>query len=197
MISKLELYALGIISHKPTHGYELIKFFENIGLETIADIKKASIYKVLKRLEEEGYLTGKYELDSEGPPKKVYSITEEGHEYFRDQIRTFFFEYCPEAREFWLVIRFIENNLTREEFISLLQKKKEQINKHQQMMQKNMNKALKDGIINSFPFYFKPLNKMGKQIFVLQKKTIDVLIKLAHKPENASTFLKAKDSEDN
>jgi len=189
MISKLELYALGIINHKPTHGYDLIRFFENIGLETLADIKKASIYKVLKRLEEEDYLTGKYELDSEGPPKKVYSITTAGREYFRKQIRTFFFEYCPESKEFWLVIRFIENNITKSEFISLMKKKKEQIKKHEEMMKEKKQNAIENGIFKNLPFYFKPLNKMGKQIFAIQIKTIENLIKLANKPENASTFL--------
>lgn len=190
MISKLELYVLGTINHKPSHGYELTKFFENIGLETITHISKPSIYNVLKRLEESGYLEGRYELDSDGPPKKVYSITQEGQQYFREQIRTFFFEYCPEAKEFWLVIRFIENNLTKNEFITLLKKKKKQIINHSEMMKEKKAKAIEDGIFNRLPFYLKPLSKMGKQIFELQKNTIDTLIKLANRPENSSTFIK-------
>lgn len=190
MISKVELYTLGIISHKPMHGYELSNFFDDLGVEVINKMKKSSIYKVLRRLEKADYLTGKYEIESEGHPKKIFSVTKSGKDYFRKQIRTLLLENCPSGREFWMGIKFSHKNFTREEFISILQNKKEKVEKHAKRMLKKKEQAEKRGIIQKFPFYFQPLGRMGKQIHDIQKETIDKLIELARKSENSDTFIK-------
>ena len=74
----LRLVALALIAKAPRHGYELIKLLE----ERTADWYSPSpgiIYPTLTYLEEAGYVTA----STEGA-KKLYSITDAGREYLRD-----------------------------------------------------------------------------------------------------------------
>lgn len=190
MVSTLELYVLGLISHKPMHGYKLAKFFMNIGIEAFFNIKKPSIYKTLSRLEDENYIEGEYKIEESKPPKKVYSITKQGEEYLREKLREFLFDSSTSIIEFWQALRFADNKLTKKEFINLLKTRKKQLEEHEENMKCKKEIAVEKGIIQKLPFYFEPLTEMGKKIHCIQKETIDKLIKLAKKPENSDIFIK-------
>ena len=74
----LRLIALALIAEQPRHGYEIIKLLE----EKTSDWYSPSpgiVYPTLTYLEEAGYVTG----SSEGS-KKLYTITDEGRAYLKD-----------------------------------------------------------------------------------------------------------------
>ena len=74
----LRLIALALIAEEPRHGYEIIKLVE----EKTADWYSPSpgiVYPTLTYLEEAGYVTAA----AEGS-KKLYTITEEGRGYLKD-----------------------------------------------------------------------------------------------------------------
>ena len=74
----LRLVALALIAEAPRHGYEIIKLLE----QKTADWYSPSpgiVYPTLTYLEEAGYVTAA----SEGA-KKLYTITEEGKAYLKD-----------------------------------------------------------------------------------------------------------------
>ncbi|MFI3547030.1 PadR family transcriptional regulator [Mammaliicoccus sciuri] len=69
----LELIVLSIIVKQDQYGYTIIKII----LEYIS-ISEGSVYPILRRLVKNQYLDTYYEPSKEGPPRRYYSITEEG-----------------------------------------------------------------------------------------------------------------------
>jgi PadR family transcriptional regulator PadR len=66
----LELCVLCALTKKDCYGYELVnEISKNIM------IAEGTIYPLLKRLKDEGYLTTYLEESQEGPPRKYYKLT--------------------------------------------------------------------------------------------------------------------------
>lgn len=69
----LELCVLSMLTKKDCYGYELVNEISKNIL-----IAEGTIYPLLKRLKDEGYLTTYLEESQEGPPRKYYKLTELG-----------------------------------------------------------------------------------------------------------------------
>ncbi len=75
----LEFCILLLINKKPRYGYELISLLEKW---PIVAAKESTIYPLLRRLLKEEYLISFWQETTEGlPPRKYYSVTEEGSLY--------------------------------------------------------------------------------------------------------------------
>ena len=74
----LDMVVLKLISRKQTYGYELLQELEQQG-EGFFQLKEGTLYPVLYRLEDSGFIEASWKM-SEGrtAPKKYYQITEEG-----------------------------------------------------------------------------------------------------------------------
>lgn len=71
----LDLVILQFLKNEPMHGYQIItKIRKNFGVY----FGPSTIYPMLNQLEKEGYVKSEWNLESERP-KKVYSLTMEGH----------------------------------------------------------------------------------------------------------------------
>lgn len=69
----LELCVLSMLSEKERYGYELVSdISENIA------ISDGTIYPILRRLNNEGYLESYLQESKEGPPRKYYRLTQLG-----------------------------------------------------------------------------------------------------------------------
>lgn len=69
----LELCVLSILGRKNCYGYELVnEISKNI------DIAEGTIYPLLKRLKDEGFVTTYLEESAEGPPRKYYNLSQSG-----------------------------------------------------------------------------------------------------------------------
>ena len=66
----LELCVLSMVNKKDCYGYELVN---EISKNII--ISEGTIYPLLKRLKDEGYVTTYLAESLEGPPRKYYRIT--------------------------------------------------------------------------------------------------------------------------
>ena len=66
-----------LLAEAPAHGYELIERLRPFGFD-LSD--PASIYKTLRLLEGDGHVTSEWELSARGPARRVYSITDDGHD---------------------------------------------------------------------------------------------------------------------
>lgn len=74
----LEFCILLMISKRPRYGYELISALEHW---PIISARESTIYPLLRRLLKDGLLTSFWQETAEGlPPRKYYSITENGAE---------------------------------------------------------------------------------------------------------------------
>lgn len=76
-----ELAILGLIAETPRHGYEIEQVLEQRNMRRWADIGFSSIYYLLNKLENKGWIRSQsLPAEGKGPARKVYSITPEGQQ---------------------------------------------------------------------------------------------------------------------
>jgi PadR family transcriptional regulator, regulatory protein AphA len=76
---------LGLLMSRPQHGYELYQeFIRELG--RIWQIGLSQLYAQLKHLEEAGLVAAETEPQPNRPARKVYHLTAEGREVFRDWV---------------------------------------------------------------------------------------------------------------
>jgi len=115
------LLLLGLLKDQSQHGYQLNEFIER-NLGHITDMKKATAYALLDKLEEAGHISVRVEQEGNRPPRKVYAITPAGEAEFQSQLR----ETLAEADEITLAgnigLMFIDS-LPREAATGLLRRR--------------------------------------------------------------------------
>jgi PadR family transcriptional regulator PadR len=75
-IVSLALLALLAHADKPLYGYQIAKELEDFG-EGLP-VKQGTLYPVLRSLEAGGLLSSEVEPSVTGPPRRYYSVTDEG-----------------------------------------------------------------------------------------------------------------------
>lgn len=79
----IEFTLLGLVRQRPMHPYEIHQHLCNdAALSDIWRVKQAHLYALLRRFEEEGFLVGVAETQRNRPPRRVLSLTVQGHEAF-------------------------------------------------------------------------------------------------------------------
>jgi len=63
---------------KPSHGYDLLN--ELAGLCPEEELDPASLYKNLRNMEKDGFVTSEWDTGNPGPARRVYKTTELGQE---------------------------------------------------------------------------------------------------------------------
>ena len=81
----LELCVLSMLTKKDCYGYELVNEISKNIL-----IAEGTIYPLLKRLKDEGFLTTYLEESQEGPPRKYYKLTSLGEKIRGDLAKEWF-----------------------------------------------------------------------------------------------------------
>jgi len=75
------LLLLGLLMSDSQHGYQIHDFIEK-NLQFISNMKKATAYSLLDKLSKKGFIDVSVEYDGNRPPRKVYSINDEGRKQF-------------------------------------------------------------------------------------------------------------------
>ena len=79
----LQYVLVGLVRHRPMHGYELFQALEQqTALGLLWHVKQPHIYAMLAKLEEEGWLTGAPASVGLRPPRRVMRVTELGADAF-------------------------------------------------------------------------------------------------------------------
>ncbi len=96
-----------LIYQKPSHGYELIQNFN--ALDPAGTVEPGTIYRNLRRMENDGLVVSTWETSESGPARRQYKITALGTESLREaaaglehqmaQIREFLQLYRELAKE--------------------------------------------------------------------------------------------------
>jgi DNA-binding PadR family transcriptional regulator len=81
-----ELLVLGLLKSQRQHGYQINEFIEK-NLGRVSDMKKATAYAILKRLNKAGYVEVSHEQEGNRPPRQVYTITPLGEKKFDGLLR--------------------------------------------------------------------------------------------------------------
>jgi PadR family transcriptional regulator PadR len=66
-------------SQEPMYGYQIAKLLDGYRQEAIA-MKQGALYPVLRSLEKNSLLSSKVEPSISGPPRRYYTITDQGRE---------------------------------------------------------------------------------------------------------------------
>lgn len=81
-----ELLVLGLLMSQSQHGYQINDFIER-NLGRVSNMKKATAYSILKRLEKEEKVVSTVSQDGNRPAKQIYTITELGERSFLTLLR--------------------------------------------------------------------------------------------------------------
>lgn len=66
-----------------SYGYELAEGIEAYAL-TDSQVDRSALYRTLRTLEDNGFVRSKWETESTGPARRVYSLTKPGREHLRE-----------------------------------------------------------------------------------------------------------------
>lgn len=77
-LSAKELFVLGRISIRPTHGHEIMRTLYASRSDLWVDVSRKHVYYIVRKLERDGLITAEEMRDGNLPARKVYSITEPG-----------------------------------------------------------------------------------------------------------------------
>jgi PadR family transcriptional regulator PadR len=78
----LEMILLKLLSEKPMYGYELVSTLERRGGQPF-QLKEGTLYPVLYRLENAGWIEARWETLERGVPRKYYQLTPAGDEQLK------------------------------------------------------------------------------------------------------------------
>ncbi|HDN97667.1 MAG: hypothetical protein DRP67_03290 [Candidatus Omnitrophota bacterium] len=138
LINLETLVILGFLNEQPLHGYQILKRIrENFGY--ITGFTPQSVYYVLKKLKEKGFLIEKKKKIGKRPEREIYIITEKGKQefkklmdenleylyrpFFNIDISLYFFENI-DKKKFWEKIEKQERNLREIRIWAKREKKK-------------------------------------------------------------------------
>ena len=84
----LEGIVLAILSMRAAYGYEITAWLREQGF---SDIAEGTVYALLVRIEQRGFVDVTKVPSEKGPPRKVYSLNAQGREYLDEFWRTWSF----------------------------------------------------------------------------------------------------------
>ena len=77
----LEGIVLAILSARAAYGYEITAWLRDQGF---ADIAEGTVYALLVRIEQRGFVDVTKVPSEKGPPRKVYSLNAQGQAYLEE-----------------------------------------------------------------------------------------------------------------
>jgi PadR family transcriptional regulator PadR len=94
----LEGIVLAILAGRPAYGYEITAWLRDQGF---SDIAEGTVYALLVRIEHRGFVDVEKVPSEKGPPRKVFSINDQGRTYLEEFWRTWSFlaERLEQLRE--------------------------------------------------------------------------------------------------
>jgi len=94
----LEGIVLAVVARQPAYGYEITARLRDQGF---VDLVEGTVYALLVRIEQRGFVDVEKVPSEKGPPRKVYSINAQGREQLDEFWRTWSFlaERISQLRE--------------------------------------------------------------------------------------------------
>jgi len=84
----LEGIVLAILARRPAYGYEITAWLREQGF---TDIAEGTVYALLVRIEQRGLVDVERVPSEKGPPRKVYSLNNQGLSYLDEFWRSWSF----------------------------------------------------------------------------------------------------------
>ncbi|KSZ59838.1 PadR family transcriptional regulator [Rhodococcus sp. C26F] len=84
----LEGIVLALLAGRPAYGYEITALLRERGF---TDLAEGTVYALLVRIEQRGFVDVEKVPSEKGPPRKVFSINAKGHEQLDEFWKTWSF----------------------------------------------------------------------------------------------------------
>jgi PadR family transcriptional regulator PadR len=84
----LEGIVLAVVAERPAYGYEITAQLRDQGF---SDLVEGTVYALLVRIEQRGFVDVEKVPSEKGPPRKVYAINAKGREQLAEFWRTWSF----------------------------------------------------------------------------------------------------------
>ncbi|HTX79200.1 MAG TPA: PadR family transcriptional regulator [Longilinea sp.] len=82
-----EYILLGLLHRQPGYGYDIYKELNGlVGLALVWRVKQSQLYALLDKLEMEGLLESRFEAADPRPTRKMYTLTEDGRQLFKQWV---------------------------------------------------------------------------------------------------------------
>ncbi|MGH9473722.1 MAG: PadR family transcriptional regulator [Terriglobales bacterium] len=81
----LDLLILKTLALEPAHGWAVAQRIEQVSREQLR-IQQGSLYPALHRLEQQGWIVGKWEASERGRRVRVYRLTADGRKRLRREL---------------------------------------------------------------------------------------------------------------
>jgi len=111
---------LGLLDRQTQSGYDLNKTFQRT-VQNFWSTDQSQIYRTLYKLEEKGWIRMEYVVQEDNPDKKLYHVTQAGHDELVRWITTPIAEKQSPVREGWLGQLFFGSLVSNAEMITVLQ----------------------------------------------------------------------------
>lgn len=83
IINYLQPCLLLMLSREPAHGYNLANGLQEFGIDPEM-VDSSLVYRALREMEAEEFITSNWDDESLGPKRRVYEITTEGKNYLKE-----------------------------------------------------------------------------------------------------------------
>jgi DNA-binding PadR family transcriptional regulator len=88
-----ELLLLGLLRGQEMHGYQLNEIISRVN--KYIGLKKATVYFLLDKMTENGWITRTDEQEGNRPPRRVYQLTADGEAVFQQLLRENLAQHHP------------------------------------------------------------------------------------------------------
>ena len=91
---------MAVLAREPQglHGYLIAQRLQEVALFSRRPPDNTGLYRALKAMEEEGYLTSAWDVDGSGPARRIYLLTENGRGCLERWVETLE-AYCRDLRQ--------------------------------------------------------------------------------------------------
>lgn len=120
-----KLLLLGTLRSHEMHGYQINEMLkQSVGLPI--KLTKPNAYKLLNKMEQDGWIAFREEQEGNRPTRRVYSITEKGEIIFQQMLRESLADYAGPEFPSTVIFNFLDL-LPAEEVVELLQQRREKV----------------------------------------------------------------------
>jgi DNA-binding PadR family transcriptional regulator len=118
-----QLFLLGLLRTSDMYGYQILELIStHFGISV--NITKPTAYRILHKMEADGWITFREEQEGNRPSRRVYSLASSGEAAFQKLLRRSLAEYQPAEHPSMVSLAFIEM-IPAEEALPLMKKRKE------------------------------------------------------------------------
>jgi DNA-binding PadR family transcriptional regulator len=79
---------MAVLANGPVHGYRIAQQLKALSMFAKGEPDHAGVYRALKAMEEEGYVSSKWDLGDTGPARRQYALTRAGRECLTTWLKT-------------------------------------------------------------------------------------------------------------